>query len=440
MSPGMRCFISILITGSFCGSWWWWARSLDQLGPEDPISGHIFVAIALALWMALGYRWFSRVSRTQALTMILVGAAISRVLLVGTDPVLSDDLWRYLWDGEVQRNGISPYGVAPEDASLDSIAKDDRWAKVREKINHPQIPTVYPPVAQGAFRFFAHSERGWRWAMLLLDLGIGVLLCRVLIQKRSDPHRSILWCWHPLPILESAIGAHVHFLAIMFLALALLAIENNQRWRSAGFLSMATATLLVPAGLVFHLLKKVGWKAVAIFVGGLIAVSAFYWAGWSYEGAQGLRAYAGSWYSGGLLFEPLGKLLGADVYNSEDPLTRGLRVLLIVAWWCLAWAIRGQETWRAARLLMLGFLLLTPTLHPWYALWLLLPTVISPCRGALLLTITVLINYRVLDEWRAMGVWESPQWNALWVFSLPLAFLLYQGYLNRRQVCATPSK
>ena len=89
-------------------------------------------------------------------------AALVRGLLRTPDPLHSDDLWRYLWDGEVQRQGLSPYGVSPADPSLDVIAASEDWQQVRERINHLQIPTVYPPVAQGAFRFFAQSAERMR--------------------------------------------------------------------------------------------------------------------------------------------------------------------------------------------------------------------------------------------------------------------------------------
>ena len=440
MTPAQKMAVSVLLLILFCGSWWLWLQSLDHLTHDEPLSPHIFFALLLALWMAVGYRWLSKVPKAQAMAVILLGGALVRLLLLGADPILSDDLWRYLWDGEVQRQGLSPYGIAPDDTALDSIAAGDQWQQIRERINHQELPTVYPPMAQGAFLISGRSESIWRGSMVAIDLVIGLLLCRILHRRGSDVRRSILWCWHPLPILESAIGAHVHFLALLLLGLALIFIEGKRRWGGAGFLSLSTATLLVPAGLVFHLVKKMGWASLAIFCGGLFGTAALYLSGWSIAAIDGLGAYAMSWYSGGLLFEPIGTLFGADVHDANDAVTRMIRFGLIAAWLWLAWAVRDQESWRATRILMLGFILLTPTLHPWYALWLLLPTVISPSRGALLLTITVLLNYRILDSWRAAGVWEAPQWNPIWVFSLPLALLLYEAWQSRGQADSIPTR
>lgn len=430
---------SVLLLLFFVVSWGWWGVSLLNLDPLAALSPHLFVAIALSVWIALGWVWFQRVPKVQALTVIFLGAALVRGLLLGVDPLLSDDLWRYLWDGEVQRQGQTPYGIAPSDPGLDAVAATEEWKQVRGRINHPDLPTVYPPVAQWSFRFLAFSESSWRRWMVLADLAIGVLLMVWLRRKDLDPRRCIFWCWHPLPILESAIGGHVHLLALLLLAVALICIELKRVGSAAGFLSLATATLLVPAGLFFHLLKKLGWRAGAIFVGGLLTITIFFLPGGDASAAAGLGAYAGTWYSGGWIFESLGFLTGAQTDDASDPRTRALRVGMVLAWWALAWMVRNQESWRATRILMLGFLLLSPTLHPWYALWLLLPTVISPSAGSLLLTVTVLFNYGVLDRWRAEGVWEFPAGTGYWVFSLPLVLLLLEKWKASRSVAATRS-
>ncbi|MAJ27965.1 MAG: hypothetical protein CMJ92_00975 [Planctomycetes bacterium] len=431
---------SLLLSTSFVISWWIWAQSAAGLSADAPLQLQIFKAVGLGLWMAAGWFWFARVPPRHAMWSILIGATLVRALLLTVDPLLSDDLWRYLWDGEVQRQGYSPYGVAPADEALDDVAASADWQGVRDRINHPQIPTVYPPAAQFAFRFFAFGADSWRCWMIMADLAVGVLLCRLLLRKGWDLRRSIFWCWHPLPILESAIGGHLHLLAVLLLAVALMYIEGRQRWQGAGFLSLATSTLLVPAGLMFHMLKKLGWQSGGIFFAGLAATTMFFIFEWHPNTADGWGSYAGSWYSGGLLLEPLGRLLGVNVYDAGDPWTRGIRSGLVGAWWFLAWAVRNLETWRATRILMLGFLLLTPTLHPWYALWLLLPTIISPSPGAFLLTLTVLLNYRVLDSWRGAGVWEFPPGTTAWVFTLPLLFLFVEAVQALRRGVSTPAK
>ena len=75
----------------------------------------------------------------------LVGAAVLRVIPVAMQP--SDDTYRYVWEGRVQRAGHSPYVVPPNDPRLAELRTED-WSR----INHPHFPAIYPPLAQLEFR------------------------------------------------------------------------------------------------------------------------------------------------------------------------------------------------------------------------------------------------------------------------------------------------
>lgn len=380
-----------------------------------------------------------RLPMKQALGLVFTGAVLVRAVLLLPDSVFSDDVWRYLWDGEVQRQGQSPYGVAPSDPALDAIAITPHGQEVRSRINHANLPTVYPPIAQLSFRWFAYHELGWRIFMVLVDLLIGILLARHLIQTGRDPSRVVYWAWHPLAIIECTNGAHVTVLAVLGLAVSLLLLEKRHLKCSAAFLAAAGSTMLIPLGATFIYWKHAGFKIVAlmgtVFIGSLLLYPGLFSTGALF----GLQSYAGSWYSGGLLLEPVGQLLGFDATVSADPATVILRVFLVALWVLVAWKVRGLETWKATRLLMLAFVLLTPTLHPWYALWLLLPSVVSPSRGCILLSLTALLNYRVLDSWRLEGIWEFPPGTRFLVFALPLLVLIRDGWFQRSRAFATPA-
>ena len=71
-------------------------------------------------------------------------AVILRVIMLLAPPTLSDDIYRYRWDGKVQASGRNPYAATPADPRLEEL-RDDEWAQ----INYPRIRTIYPPLAQG---------------------------------------------------------------------------------------------------------------------------------------------------------------------------------------------------------------------------------------------------------------------------------------------------
>ena len=423
----------------FVGGWVFWGSTLPASDGSGPLTPWVVAALLLSLPMCVAAVFLPRIPKRQALGIIFTGAVLVRAVLLLPDSVLSDDVWRYLWDGEVQRQGQSPYGVAPSDPALDAVAKTPHWQEVRSRINHENLPTVYPPIAQLSFRWFAYHELGWRSFMVLVDLLIGILLARYLIQTGRDPSRVVYWTWHPLAIIECTNGAHVTILAVLGLAVSLLLLEKRHLKSSAAFLAGAGSTMLIPLGATFIFWKHAGFKIVvllgAFFVGSLLLYPGLFSPGAFF----GLQNYAGSWYSGGLFLEPVGQLLGFDATMSTDPATEILRVLSVAIWVLVAWKVRDLEPWKATRILMLAFVLLTPTLHPWYALWLLLPSVVSPSRGCILLSLTVLLNYRVLDSWRLEGLWEFPPGTRVLVFALPLLVLIRDGWLLKSRAFATPA-
>ena len=54
------------------------------------------------------------------MTVILAAGLLARVVLIPTAPTLSEDVYRYLWDGTLVAHGVNPYPHAPADPALQS--------------------------------------------------------------------------------------------------------------------------------------------------------------------------------------------------------------------------------------------------------------------------------------------------------------------------------
>ncbi|MAN24611.1 MAG: hypothetical protein CME10_10115, partial [Gemmatimonadetes bacterium] len=81
---------------------------------------------------------------------ILSIAIVFRITMWLSYPSLSDDIYRYIWDGHVQLSGINPYMFPPNSNELLHIRNH-----VFPLVNHPEITTIYPPVSQIFFMFCA---------------------------------------------------------------------------------------------------------------------------------------------------------------------------------------------------------------------------------------------------------------------------------------------
>src|SRR5262249_37074184 len=146
------------------------------------------------------------------LTVIVACAVVFRLCVVSAPLVLSSDLYRYVWDGRVQRAGMNPYRYPPEAEALAPL----RDADIYPQINRPDLVPIYPPVAQMLFALITtvvpDSVRGMKAVMLLFDLATMVILIRLLKTAGKPPERVVLYAWSPLVVYEFAGSGHVDVL------------------------------------------------------------------------------------------------------------------------------------------------------------------------------------------------------------------------------------
>src|SRR5262249_16882582 len=145
--------------------------------------------------LALRLIWRSAAPSHAALLILFTFALIFRLLLLSTEPRISTDLYRYLWDGRVQMAGINPYRSAPEDEALRSLRGDAvyRW------INRKEFPTIYPAGAQlifwGAAALGLTTPARFKALLLLADFGAALLLLRLLDHCQVNRLRVLLYAW-----------------------------------------------------------------------------------------------------------------------------------------------------------------------------------------------------------------------------------------------------
>ncbi|MGI9034184.1 MAG: glycosyltransferase 87 family protein, partial [Acidimicrobiales bacterium] len=244
--------------------------------------GAWWVAFAVAAWCVL------QLPRRWATALIVVGAVafFGAALTRGTQ--ISDDLYRYAWDGTVAAHGIDPYRYAPDDPHLSVLHDAWLWPSPRTcaalgkpvnctRVNRAGDRTIYPPVAQIWFRAL-HAflppdsrERGYQVAHGLVGLGLTVLLMGALSHLGRNPAWAVLWAWSPLAVVEAAMDAHVDVVAAVAVVAALWALERRRAATGGALLGVAIAVklipgVLVPAGLRRHPLRVAG---AAITVVGL---------------------------------------------------------------------------------------------------------------------------------------------------------------------------
>ena len=211
--------------------------------------------------------------RVAEVGLILLGALIFRVLLLPQVPWLSRDSWRYLWDARVILHGYSPYVYAPETPLLKPL----RDALIYGNSGFLNVPTVYPPVAEGTYVLSYLLAPSNLFVLKAIFLSFDMLTCvglaLLLLVRGIDPRRMILYAWCPLPIVEFAIEGHVDAMVGALLVLILLcALKRDGAigWRIllGVLIALATLTKLYPLILlVVVVTRRRDWViALACFV------------------------------------------------------------------------------------------------------------------------------------------------------------------------------
>jgi hypothetical protein len=150
-------------------------------------------------------------------------AIVTRLLLLPMEP--GDDLWRYIWEGQIQNLGFSPYHFAPNAPELEPY-RPIWWSQ----INHPDVTTIYPPLTQFGFRglaALAPQPLLFKVGFVLADLMISGLL-----KQRWGAAQAILYAWNPLIIYTFAGGAHYDSWFLLPLVAGWLWFERRP-WQTA---------------------------------------------------------------------------------------------------------------------------------------------------------------------------------------------------------------
>jgi hypothetical protein len=355
----------------------------------------------------------------QKLWPILAVAFLLRATVLVFPPFLSNDIYRYIWDGWVQAAGINPYRYIPDDPHLAFL----RDTAVFPHINRAAYaPTIYPPAAQMVFFCAANLGRlaelppvfAMKLAMVLLEAtGIWATL-RLLDQAGLPRQRILIYAWNPLPIWEFAGSGHVDALAICFIALALLAAGTARGLRSAILLAAAVLTKFLPAVLLPALWQRRDRRFAAAFgLTILLLYLPYLGAGakvLGFLGGYGQQEGIDSGH-GIVLLAALSRLIPLPAFAPAGYLALLAAVLLAIGWWMLTHPLPPPGPARtqtiARRSLLLGGVLLAGISphYPWYYAWLLVPACLLPAPSALYLATASFLLY--LNPTHAKLLWPT---------------------------------
>jgi len=390
-------------------------------------------------------------------------AALLRLMFLFRMPELSDDIYRYVLDGMMTLSGHNPYALHPAAVSAAFL----EMARTAALVNQPQYVTLYPPAAQMVFAIGAlfGGVIGMKIVLILFELGTCAIMVRLLDAMDRPRSLAILYAWHPLAVIETAGSGHIDAAGIFFLFAAIYVLtrytdfsifpvfslqkaraNNSQNYGKhirhsplggqGGVTAAVTGVLTTTAVLIklFPVLFLPGlfwriqknsrkWFTVGFLVTGMVLILPFLPE--LTNGIGTLSVYLRQWEFSGFLFRGLRGLTHDDQMN---------RLLLATFFLAAATVIYGRMLrdsrpidrndflpvlFRSFYGIAFAWLLITPTLHPWYALYLaaLLPFAGGP--AGIVFTWTVFLGYRVQIPYSMTGQWIESDLVAIMIVAAP---------------------
>jgi hypothetical protein len=395
-------------------------------GGQSDLNSHVpeFIALGLlagVLYVCGVYLVERFPLQVPALLIILCGAVAFRLYLLPLDPPpLSDDVYRYQWDGRVERAHINPYTVTPALGRFEDSAHPIYTAR--------GIPTVYPPFSEFVF-LCVSTVSGYKRLFTGLDLATVLVILLTLAALKKPLHWVLTYAWNPTVIVAFAMCGHHDSLANFTLATACFLIIT-QRWAlSSVFLALSSLSKFFPVALLPVFLATVQrgrWeergaetvpgshnpdlepgntalgvsgkanalpgrrgKPVATFVAvfATVVLAAYLpFAGAGRSLFAGLSKYAAIWEANDSIFR---LLLLAGNSRGQAKLIAGVALLGLVSY-----ALRKRmELLRACLFVIAGLLLLSSNAFPWYFTWSIPFLCFCPAAPWLLMSVTSVLGY-----------------------------------------------
>ena len=307
---------------------------------------------------------------TPSVRQLVVGAILFRLAALPMLPSLSDDGYRYLWDGLIAHEaGVSPYAFRPSDPALAEWHGEPAF----RRMNSPAYYSVYPPASQVLFRASATVDGLWGWTAswwLLKTLLIGAELVGVWALVRVVGARgAALYAWSPLSVIEIAGQGHTEALVVAGLGMVLVGATSRLPLASIGA-TLAGLAKLYPLALLPAAWRREGMRGVTVSVALVVLLTAWVWApdAWPHV-SESLELFFGTFDAYAAPYRVL--KAAAYPWMGEDAgrlasLTLGIAfgAILLAAYAVDDGTPRSMR--RVAEAVVVGFALTASTLHPWY--------------------------------------------------------------------------
>lgn len=346
--------------------------------------------------------------KEQHLTYLAIGL---RLIFIFAIPNLSQDFYRFIWDGRLILSGFNPYLTTPNDLMVSQPGLFPQMKLLFDGMGPLSAGhySNYPPMHQLPFiiaaLFSKHSVLGavviLRFLLIGADLGI-LFYGKKLLQKLQLPSKNIYWfILNPLVIIELTGNLHFEGLMLFFFVMALYYIHTKKWYLAALTMALSIAVKLVPIISLPLFLNKLGWKKSIRFYLSIGAVFILLFIPFlNGDFIKNYSATIGLWFSkfefNASFYYFLKWVLKAtsklELIHSMGIVVMSVLVLQI-SYQLVRNKIKTTALIHSILWILSGYYFISTTVHPWYIISLLLLSNYTNYRYTLLWSYTIIFSY-----------------------------------------------
>ena len=350
-------------------------------------------------------------SQLEEKTLFSLGIAF-RVLLVFSVPILSDDYFRFLWDGFLIQDGYNPFEYQPTE-----LINNFKGSKIHNELyagmNSPNYYSIYPPINQWIF-FIAsltNSIYGGIIVIRLFIIGAEIAtyaIIKKILNRYNLSHNRIWWYWlNPIVILELTGNLHGEGILTLFLLLALYNFAKLKDMNGGLLLGLSVLSKLFSLMFFPILLLKARWfRSKKILLGAIpIIIIAFLpFLNWTNANhfLQSIDLYFQSFEFNGSIFNIVKwvgyQILDYDIIKTAGPILSIIAFILILL---TSWMFRFRNRlaiFKALTIMFCIYLFLSPIVHPWYCILPLALSLFTKMKFMIAWSATIFFSYVMYDS------------------------------------------
>lgn len=387
----------------------------------------------------------------QQLTFWITASVIFRALLLFSVPALSDDFYRFIWDGRLLAGGHHPFSEVPAYyiRHPDNIPGID--SELFHKLNAKETYTSYPSFAQLIFWISVKLSAGsiygsmvvMKFIIFLFELATLWIMPRLFRDFNVRRANILLYSLNPLVILELTGNLHFEGIMIFFLLLAIHALTRQQFLVSSALYALSICTKLIPILFLPLFVRHLGWKkATTYWISTGVMVVLLFLPLLNMDIVRGLSTSLGYYFqrfefnaSVYYIVRAFGYLIfGFNIIQFAGPLLAlaATMIILRISFRNLPSQFAGQidkNLFDGMLWCLLVYFLSTAILHPWYIITLLAISLFTPYRFPVVWTGAIFLTYA---GYTGNGFRENLFLVAL-EYIVVIAYVLYETVWTNRK-------